>query len=143
MKAKLRKGFWVGCTLTACLFLTSPALWPDKVASLAIAASDEASIEPVTVPVIDAPRPSHPVARKFRGAQLNRVRALVDVRDGQGTNCMCSGDYKLRFSRWGVPLASFTGHLQETPARLMGSFGILTLEPNKAHQLFFFLHHAS
>ena len=136
------KRIWVGSALAVCVFLITAFLWPDKVAALTVAASDTADIEPVTVPAIDQPLSPRPTALKFQGAQLKRVRALLDIRDGHGAICMCSGEYKLRFSRWGVPLASFTGHLQETPARLMGSFAIITLDSHKAHLLFSLLRHS-
>ena len=135
VKIHRRGVFWFGGALIGSALLIVPVVSPDGAARAAIALCDEVDIEPIVTRAMDEPEPSPPPVLAFRGEQLRRVRSLLEVRDERGFACLCSGDYRLRFSRWHVPLASFRGHLREDPAQLVGSFGIITLNSTKAHQL--------
>ena len=139
--------FGFGVALAGCALLSAPIISPDGAACAAIAMCDEADVEPIYNMVTmtdDSPR-IEPAREQWtlRGDELRRFCSLLEVTSGHGARCWHEGDYRFRFTRWGVPLAQFRAHIYETPAHMNGSFGLLLLDSPKANELRAFLSHLS
>lgn len=118
----------------AALFLVASLGFPIPMARAAIALSNEVSVERTFIPNPgDAPRAA-PLPISLRGANLSRVKRELKITNGKSFTCFCKGDFRLQFKLFGLTLASFRGHLRETPARIVSSQP-LDLEPKGAHRL--------